>query len=44
MWAYYQVLDPGCCVPPTAQTATGYRIVGGDVEDHEPITGTSIGQ
>jgi hypothetical protein len=44
LWAYYQVLDPGCCVPPTAQMAMVCSIIRGDVEDHEPITGTSIGQ
>jgi acetolactate synthase-1/2/3 large subunit len=27
-WPYYQVLDPGCCVPPAEQTAMGYGIVG----------------
>ena len=27
-WPYYQVLDPGCCVPPAEQTAMGYGVVG----------------
>ena len=27
-WPYYQILDPGCCVPPAEQTAMGYGIVG----------------
>jgi acetolactate synthase-1/2/3 large subunit len=27
-WPYYQVLDPGCCVPPAEQTAMGYGIIG----------------
>ena len=44
LWAYYQALDPGRRVPPTAQMAMVCSIIGGDVEDHEPITGTSIGQ
>jgi acetolactate synthase-1/2/3 large subunit len=27
-WPYYQLLDPGCCVPPAEQTAMGYGVVG----------------
>jgi acetolactate synthase-1/2/3 large subunit len=27
-WPYYQVLDPGCCLPPAEQTAMGYGVVG----------------
>ena len=27
-WPYYQVLNPGCCVPPAEQTAMGYGVVG----------------
>jgi acetolactate synthase-1/2/3 large subunit len=27
-WPYYQVLDPGCCVPPAEQTAMGYGVIG----------------
>jgi acetolactate synthase-1/2/3 large subunit len=27
-WPYYQVLDPGCCIPPAEQTAMGYGVIG----------------
>ncbi len=27
-WPFYEVLDPGCCVPPAEQTAMGYGVIG----------------
>ncbi|GIW03708.1 MAG: hypothetical protein KatS3mg059_0328 [Thermomicrobiales bacterium] len=27
-WPYYQVLDPGCCVPPAEQTMMGLGVIG----------------